>query len=158
MVYRITCSKCHTKKYMRNDILYRHLAKHKIESLDQFQQSYECSYCRPKKDKKFRPPSKVKWSAGRFKPFRGISEFKKLKKVLQHQVDEHVKRGIHDKDAQINFIENVKSIFDKYFIKSYDYIVSKGDLKGIVIHDVPFLGDYFIKLNTKGEKENERKH
>jgi hypothetical protein len=125
---------------MRNRPYRSNLKKYGVTTRKQLDNVYLCTICRKIK-RLFDTPEYLKVSG----PYR------RLKFLLQQEVNNYIKRGINDPIARGNFIENVKIILDKRHIKEYDFITSENDLKGIILRGIPFFEEVIIELKTKGK-------
>ena len=136
----IRCCFCGKTINMRNSPYKYNLKKYCVTTRKQLNNVYLCTVCRRIK-RLFDTPEYLKVSG----PYR------RLKFLIQQEVVLYVKRGLNDPVARQNFLENVKAILDKRYIKEYDFIISDNDLKGIMLKNIPFFDKVVIELNTKGK-------
>ena len=140
MAKLVRCHFCGKSINMRNRPYRSNLKKYGVTTRKQLDNVYLCTVCRKIK-RLFDTPAYLKVSG----PYR------RLKYLLQQEVNNYIKRGINDPTARNNFLENVKIILDKRYIREYDFITSENDLKGILLKGIPFFEEVIIELKTKGK-------
>lgn len=140
MAKLVRCHFCGKSINMRNRPYRSNLKKYGVSTRKQLDNVYLCTTCRKIK-RLFDTPAYLKVSG----PYR------RLKFLLQQEVNAYVKRGLADSIARQNFLENVKIILDKRHISVYDFIISENDLKGIILKNIPFFEEVVIELKTKGK-------
>ena len=141
----VRCSFCGKSVSMSFSPYKHNLKKFNVQTIKQLGNVYLCKTCRILK-RLFDTPAYLKVSG----PYR------RLKYLIQQEVNIYVKRGILNPEARANFLANVKTILDKQHIKDYDYIVNNNDLKGVMLKNIPFFDKVVIEINTKGKNERKK--
>ena len=136
----VRCCFCGSTINMRNAPYRFNLKKYEVKTVKQLSNVYLCTVCRRIK-RLFDTPTYLKVSG----PYR------RLKYLLQQEVNLYIKRGLNDRDARLNFEANIKQILDTRHIKVYSFIVNNNDLKGIHLKNIPFFGEVVVELSTKGK-------
>ena len=138
MAYHLTCLHCKKQKWIRNDTYKKLKSKHNAFNVKELNTFYYCRQCR----KWYRKVNKVN-SINRSK------QFDALRVKLQREVDLYQSRGLANMEARNNFLENVKAILDKNYVKRYTFAIQDSELQGIVLHEVIFNGDVMVPLKGK---------
>lgn len=140
MIKQICCMYCKELKWMRHPFIKNNLVKFNVSSIEELNKKYVCSICRKKLNKYFYVSE-----------LKSTKQYKKVQKLLQEEVKSYENRGLSDQSARINFINNVRSILDKFYIKDYNFIIINNKLAGIeIVDNVPFFGKTMIELESKG--------
>lgn len=141
MARQITCSYCGLKKWVESHNYREIRAKFRVLTKAEVNQKYLCRPCRHA-----RQPNSLKRTP----------EFKRLQNALQETIDEYVRRGWNNLEAEKFCKNNVEAILKSHHIEPNEFKVIRNGHKinGIVLLNIPFWHEVLVELYWK-ENKNE---
>jgi hypothetical protein len=139
MAKQVKCSFCGKTKWMENKYFKLNLSIFKAENHEQLNNKYLCKYCRYIKQ-----PNKLIITP----------EFKRFQNILQEAINEYIRSGWNNREAEMLCRSNVEAILADQHIKPTQYKVIRNEhrIKGILINDIPFWHNVLVEIEWKDNK------